>query len=96
MTVNILVVEDEHEQRELICDILTASGFQVMSADCVEQAILHIKSNKFDVIFSDWKLGELSGLDLLNYVRRNDKTGKYNIIAIQLSTFCVHNKTNVP
>jgi len=71
MNVNILVVEDEHEQRELICDILTASGFQVMSADCVEQAILYIKSNKFDVIFSDWKLGELSGLDLLNYVRRN-------------------------
>jgi two-component system NtrC family response regulator len=71
MKVNILVVEDEHEQRELICDILTASGFQVMSADCVEQAILYIKSNKFDVIFSDWKLGELSGLDLLNYVRRN-------------------------
>jgi two-component system NtrC family response regulator len=71
MSVNILVVEDEHEQRELICDILTASGFQVMSADCVEQAILYIKSNKFDVIFSDWKLGELSGLDLLNYVRRN-------------------------
>jgi len=71
MNINILVVEDEHEQRELICDILKASGFQVMSADCVEQAIIYIKSNKFDVIFSDWKLGELSGLDLLNYVRRN-------------------------
>jgi len=71
MNVNILVVEDEDEQRELICDILTASGFQVMSANCVEQAILYIKSNKFDVVFSDWKLGELSGLDLLNYVRRN-------------------------
>jgi two-component system NtrC family response regulator len=71
MSVNILVVEDEHEQRELICDILIASGFQVMSADCVEDAILKIKNNTFDVIFSDWKLGELSGLDLLNYVRRN-------------------------
>jgi two-component system NtrC family response regulator len=71
MSVNILVVEDEHEQRELICDILIASGFQVMSADCVEDAIIKIKANAFDVIFSDWKLGELSGLDLLNYVRRN-------------------------
>jgi len=71
MSMNILVVEDEHEQRELICDILIASGFQVMSADCVEEAILKIKNNAFDIIFSDWKLGELSGLDLLNYVRRN-------------------------
>jgi len=71
MIMNILVVEDEHDQRELICDILLASGFQVMSADCVEDAILKIKCNAYDVIFSDWKLGALSGLDLLNYVRRN-------------------------
>jgi two-component system NtrC family response regulator len=69
-THRILVVEDEPEQRELICDILEASNFHVMSADCVEQAILLIKDHSFDVIFSDWKLGELSGLDLLNYVRR--------------------------
>jgi two-component system NtrC family response regulator len=68
---SILVVEDEPEQRTLICDILSASDFKVTSADSVEQAILLIKEQSFDVIFSDWKLGELSGLDLLNYVRRN-------------------------
>ena len=72
--VSILVVEDEPDQRELICDILSVSNFKVMSADCVEQAILMLKKNCYDVIFSDWKLGELSGLDLLNYVRRNDVT----------------------
>ncbi|WP_448565376.1 sigma-54-dependent transcriptional regulator [Thalassotalea ganghwensis] len=68
---HILVVEDEADQRQLICDILSASNFQVQSADCVEEAILTLKSHDFDVIFSDWKLGELSGLDLLNYVKRN-------------------------
>ena len=69
--INILVVEDEPEQRALICDILSASDFNISSADSVEQAILLIKKQSFDVIFSDWKLGELSGIDLLNYVRRN-------------------------
>ena len=68
---NILVVEDDPEQRQLICDILTASQFNVMSADCVEQAILQLKAHTIDLVFSDWKLGELSGIDLLNYVKRN-------------------------
>lgn len=70
-TKRILVVEDEPEQRQLICDILSASNFNIVSANCVEEAILLIKSQSFDVIFSDWKLGELSGIDLLNYVKRN-------------------------
>jgi len=68
---SILIVEDEPEQRALISDILSASQYQVTSADCVEQAILLLKQQSFDVIFSDWKLGSLSGIDLLNYVRRN-------------------------
>mgnify|MGYP000041201757 FL=1 len=67
----ILVVEDDPEQRALICEILTISHFQVMSADCVEKAILLLKDNTFDVVFSDWKLGELSGLELLNYTRKS-------------------------
>ena len=67
----ILVVEDEPDQRELICDILSASGFGVLQADCVENAILTIKATPIDVVFSDWKLAELSGIDLLNYCRKN-------------------------
>ncbi len=70
----ILVVEDEPEQRELICNILSASSFSVESADCVEQAIIMMKKQSFDVIFSDWKLGQLSGLELLNYTRKNQNT----------------------
>jgi len=81
----ILVVEDDPEQRQLICDILQASQFNVMAADCVEQAILLIKAHCFDVIFSDWKLGELSGLDLLNYVKRQ-KTDIGFVIATAYGT----------
>ena len=43
-----------------------------MTAYCEENAILKIRCNAFDVIFFDWKLADLSGLDLLNYVRRNE------------------------
>lgn len=67
----ILVVEDEPEQRALICDILNASNFKVLQANCVEEAIVTIKKSSIDVIFSDWKLGELTGIDLLNYCKQN-------------------------
>lgn len=69
--ISILVVEDEPDQRELIVDILTASNYKVESTDSVESAILLLKEKSYDVIFSDWKLGNLSGIDLLNYVKRN-------------------------
>lgn len=67
----VLVVEDEPDQRALICDILSASGYKILQADCVESAILTIKEKPIDVVFSDWKLAELSGIDLLNYCRKN-------------------------
>lgn len=67
----VLVVEDEADQRALVVEILKASHYQVEQADGVEAAIVMLKTKTFDVVFSDWKLGELSGLDLLNFVRKN-------------------------
>ncbi len=66
----VLVVEDEADQRELISQIIAANGYQVISADSVEAAIVEIKKQVPDLVFSDWKLGQLTGMDLLNYVRR--------------------------
>lgn len=66
----ILVVEDEADQRQLISQLLAANGYQVTSADSVEAAIVEIKKQVPDLVFSDWKLGQLTGMDLLNYVRR--------------------------
>jgi DNA-binding NtrC family response regulator len=70
LPVNVLVVEDEGDQREIICDLLEAEGYLVSQSSCVEEAILHLKSKTTDVVFSDWNLGSLSGLDLLNYVKK--------------------------
>ena len=68
---SILVVEDDADQRKLVCELLSINYSNVHAADSVEQAIVMLKHHTFDAIFSDWKLGQLSGLDLLNYVRAN-------------------------
>ncbi|MGS2719118.1 sigma-54-dependent transcriptional regulator [Paraglaciecola aestuariivivens] len=68
---NILVVEDDPQQRQLIQGILQSEGHNVSAAANVEEAILVLKKHSIDCVFSDWKLAQLSGLDLLNYVRKN-------------------------
>lgn len=68
----ILLVEDEQDQRELVADILEVNEMQVAQAQSVEEAIVYLKQNSLpDVIFSDWKLGNLTGISLLDYVRQN-------------------------
>jgi len=68
----ILVVEDDQQQRLLIESILEGESYKVHSAASVEEAIIVLKQQRIDVIFSDWKLEQLSGIDLLNYVRKNN------------------------
>ncbi|WP_394205643.1 sigma-54-dependent transcriptional regulator [Shewanella waksmanii] len=69
--ITILVVEDEPEQRKLIVQMLEANHHRVASAESVEEAIVYLKSQTPDLIFSDWKLGQLTGMDLLRYVRQH-------------------------
>ncbi|NVK25122.1 MAG: sigma-54-dependent Fis family transcriptional regulator [Gammaproteobacteria bacterium] len=71
----ILLVEDEKDQREIVADILEANEHQVFQADSVESAIVQLKgfqpNSLPDVVFSDWKLGSLTGINLLDYIRQN-------------------------
>jgi len=69
--INLLIVEDDEQQRNIIETIVDGDNYQVVSSASVEEAILILKSQPIDVIFSDWKLGSLSGIDLLNFVRKN-------------------------
>ena len=70
MLTAILVVEDDSQQRQLICQLLQAEQYQLYAADSVEQAILLLKQQPdIALVFSDWKLGTGNGLQLLQYVR---------------------------
>ncbi len=71
--VHILLVEDDTAQNELIAAMLSAEGFTVTATFSVEEAIVALKAdNRISLIFSDWKLGQLSGLELLEFTRKNN------------------------
>jgi two-component system NtrC family response regulator len=71
MNLQLLVVEDDHSQRELICQLLSTEGYLLHQADSVESAILTLKAQPaIALVLCDWKLGTGTGLQVLQYVRQ--------------------------
>jgi len=64
--VNILVVDDDQDTRELLREVLSEEGYRVLTSGSGEEALEIGKQELFDVIISDMRLGpNLDGLDVL-------------------------------
>jgi DNA-binding NtrC family response regulator len=62
---HILVVDDELAQRELVSGFLKKQGFNVTSAESGERALELFHQESFDLVLTDQKMPNMSGLDLL-------------------------------
>jgi len=67
----ILVVEDDEGLREALIDTLKLSGYQCVEAESGEDALLTLKEQSVDLVVSDVQMGGMSGLTLLNSIKRN-------------------------
>jgi DNA-binding NtrC family response regulator len=63
---SILVIEDEHLQKELLTTILKEAGYNVFSASSLEEARKIISQYHPEVILTDLKLQNEDGMDILN------------------------------
>ena len=66
---SILVVDDEPPQLELIGGFLKKQGFEVTLAESGEKALQRFRRESFDLVLTDQRMPNLSGLDLLQAVR---------------------------
>jgi two-component system chemotaxis response regulator CheY len=69
---NILVVDDSKAMRMMVLRSLRAAGFDVASAREAangREAQERLKEGQLDVIFSDWNMPEMNGIDFLRWVR---------------------------
>jgi two-component system response regulator HydG len=69
----ILVVDDGPNTLELIQRNLTAAGYQVFTAPGAAEAIRVLDQTRIDLVITDLKMPQVSGLDLARYVRENVK-----------------------
>ena len=63
-SLRILVVEDNTDSRQMLCELLSLLGHDVESAGSAEQAQKQIERTAFDVLLTDISLPGLSGVDL--------------------------------
>jgi putative two-component system response regulator len=67
----ILVIDDEAVIRGLIVEILEQAGDTAIGAESAERALTLLESEEFDLVVSDVVMPGLSGLELVEIVRRN-------------------------
>jgi CheY-like chemotaxis protein len=60
---NILVVEDNNDFRELLCEMLQMLGHLVTSEASAEQALIRLHADAPDVVITDLTLPGMSGID---------------------------------
>lgn len=79
-TLKVLVVDDNNNVLRLICDVLRASGVgQVESAGDGVRALQKITGWDPHIIFSDWNMPVMGGLQLTRTIRRAVVTGDRRI-----------------
>ena len=75
MNINILIVDDYKTMLRIIRGLLTQIGFNnVDEAANGAEAMNKLKEKKYDLIISDWNMEPMTGLELLQNVRADEKT----------------------
>jgi two-component system NtrC family response regulator len=67
---SILVVDDEPNSLFGICQILTDEGYHVIPAKNGKEALERLKTDLINIVITDEKMPDLSGMDLLCEVKR--------------------------
>ncbi|HEY6806647.1 MAG TPA: ATP-binding protein [Pyrinomonadaceae bacterium] len=95
--VRILVVDDEEHVRDVLIEALESEGCEVMSAQSGEiaLAIFDQHQGKFDAVFTDIGMPDMSGWELVTEIRERTKTVPVAIISGWADAISVETKNEV-
>ena len=78
----ILVVDDDSETRQLLCDVLTQEGYGTLAARSVGEAARILKTANVDAIVLDLMFPGRNGFDLLNDIRASEDLSQILVLAL--------------
>ncbi len=70
--VEVLVIDDEEDVRDTLSDILSETGYTVMKAASGEEGLKIFRERKFDVVFTDLGMPDLSGYQIAEEIAKLD------------------------
>jgi two-component system cell cycle response regulator DivK len=82
MSKTILVVEDQEDNRQILRDLLGASGFEMREAGDGEAALAEVAKQRPDLILMDIQLPILDGYETTRRLKSNPDTKAIPIIVV--------------
>jgi len=80
--IKILLVDDEKGITDSLGDFFRQRGFAVKAVNSGEEAIKEVKSGRPDIIFLDIRMRGMGGLDVLERVKKMDRSIKVIMLTI--------------
>ena len=66
----VLIVDDERSMREFLEILLSKAGHEVESIGDGKEALRRVAGEEYDLVITDLRLGSISGLEILEAVKR--------------------------
>ena len=82
MTKRILVVEDQEDNRQILRDLLSNAGFEMIEAEDGQQALTQAAKHKPDLILMDIQLPLLDGYEATRRIKANPALRTVPLIAV--------------
>jgi DNA-binding response OmpR family regulator len=77
-----MIVEDEPDVAELFAEMMRLSGFRVLKTYAGAPAMTLIAQEKPDVVILDIMMPDVSGLEVLRYMRRDPELAAIPVIVV--------------
>jgi CheY-like chemotaxis protein len=80
MATRILIVEDDHESRWVLANMLRLMGYETIEAETAEQALEKAVSEGPQLILMDLGLPQMSGVDATRALKQNRTSARIPVI----------------
>lgn len=78
----VVIVEDEQDAAEMFAEMMRVSGYQVLTALGSQRAMALIAENKPNAVVLDIMMPDVSGLDVLKFVRSDPALARIPVVVV--------------
>ena len=82
MSKRILVVEDQEDNRRILRDLLTSTGYEVIEAVTGDEGVTMAETQRPDLILMDIQLPDLDGYEATRRIKANSALRHIPIVAV--------------
>jgi DNA-binding response OmpR family regulator len=91
----IIIVEDEPDTAEMFAEMMRLNGYQVRKAFGSRQAMVLISQENPDAVMLDIMMPDVSGLEVLHYIRREPQLAHIPVIVVSAKSLPSDIKTGL-